>query len=218
MRVRGFMVIDRIAEMDKNIEITSAKANLAEQNVLALTLKIERMKNKRDRIGRRQNAEEAAIERLQGNIERRIRKRERRMEAGENWLQSLHKSAVLQALPSQRNLKIREMLERSRPTFPELGLPTSTYLPTLEENKKQEQEQEEVQRQLENEIEEREGRERELLAEWTEEDTSMSCLTTLLSQHFHPQWTNLVEQRNREIWRRNELAGWSERGDEVTQG
>ena len=54
MRVRGFMVMGRIAEMDKNIEITSAKANLAEQNVLVLTLKIERMKNRRDRIGRRQ--------------------------------------------------------------------------------------------------------------------------------------------------------------------
>ena len=56
MRVRGFMVMDRIAEMDKNIENTLAKADLAEHNVLVLTLTIENMKKRRDRIGRRQEA------------------------------------------------------------------------------------------------------------------------------------------------------------------
>ena len=100
---------------------------------------------------------------------------------------------------------MRAILERDRPTCP--GLPTSTHLPTYEENKEQEEEHEELLRQRKEELEEREGRESELLASWVEEDTNMKCLTQLLAQHFHPQWVSLVEQRNREVLRRNEIAG-----------
>ena len=212
MRVRGQMVVDRITEMNKAIEITSAKADLAAHNVLVLRLTIDNLETRRDRIGVEQEAEEAAIEDLKENLERMIREREARMLTGRNWLQRLWRSAVLQAFPSQRNgvqrnLQMRAILERDRPTFPELGLPTSAYLPTYEENKEQEEEQVEMQRQMKDELKEREGRESELLANWVEEDTNMKCLTQLLAQHFHPQWVSLVEQRNREVLRRNEIAG-----------
>ena len=212
MRVRGQMVVDRIAEMNKTIENTSAKVELAAHNVLVLRLTIDNQETLRDRIGVQQEEEEAAIRELKENIEEMIREREARMSTGTNWLKRLWRSAVLNAFPSQRNcvqgnLQMRAILERERPTFPELNLPTSAYLPTSEENREQEEEQERVQRQMNEELEDREDRESELLANWVEEDTKLKCLTQLLAQHFYPQWVGLVEQRNREVLRRNGIAG-----------
>jgi hypothetical protein len=51
-----------------------------------------------------------------------------RMSTGKNWLERLWRSAVLNAFPAQRNLQMRTILERDRPTFPELDLPTSLLL------------------------------------------------------------------------------------------
>ena len=51
MRVRGQMVVDRIAEMNKTIENTSAKVELAAHNVLVLRLTIDNQETLRDRIG-----------------------------------------------------------------------------------------------------------------------------------------------------------------------
>jgi hypothetical protein len=214
MRVRGQMVVERIAEINKTIENISAKVELAAHNVLVLRLTIDNQETRRDEIGEQQEEEEAAIRELKENIEEMIRERESRMSTGTNWLKRLWRSAVLNAFPAQRNcvqrnLQMRAILERERPTFPELDLPTSAYLPTSEENREQEQkeEQERVQRKMNEELEDREDRERELLASWVEEDTKLECLRQLLAQHFHPQWVGLVEQRNREILRTNEIAG-----------
>ena len=113
----------------------------------------------------------------------------------------------MNAFPVQKNLQLRAILEGDRPTFPEQNLPTSAFLPTAEEKTKQEKEREKMEKDMNEELEDRENNERELLAMWTEEDNKLECMGQLLDQYFQPQWAGLVEQRNLEILRRDELAG-----------
>ena len=139
MRVRGRMVVERIAKLNKTIENLAAKVELAAHNIVVLRLTINNQEARRDEIGEQQEEEEAAIRELKEKIEGFIREGEARMSrmsTGTNWLERLWRSAVLNAFPAQRNLQMRTILERDRPTFLELDLPTSAYLPTAEEKKR----------------------------------------------------------------------------------
>ena len=202
--------MERIAGINRNIDKLSAKVELAGHDVLVLRRKIDNQEILRDEIGKEQEEEEEAIEELKENLEEMIREkgeREARMLPGRNWLKKLWGSAVLNAFPSQRNcvqrnLQMRDILEGERPTFGELDLPIGS-----EESRKEEEEQERLQRQMEEDLENRQETESELLESWVEEDTKLRCLNDIFSQHFYPQWIGLVELRDREILRLNEITG-----------
>ena len=202
--------MERIAGINRNIDKLSAKVELAGHDVLVLRRKIDNQEILRDEIGQEQEEEEEAIEKLKENLEEMIREkgeREARMFPGRNWLKKLWGSAVLNAFPSQRNcvqrnLQMRDILEGERPTFGELDLPIGS-----EESRKEEEEQERLQRQMEEDLENRQETESELLESWVEEDTKLRCLNDIFSQHFYPQWIGLVELRDREILRLNEITG-----------
>ena len=202
--------MERIAGINRNIDKLSAKVELAGHDVLVLRRKIDNQEILRDEIGQEQEEEEEAIEKLKENLEEMIREkgeREARMLPGRNWLKKLWRSAVLNAFPSQRNcvqrnLQMRDILEGERPTFGELDLPIGS-----EESRKEEEEQERLQRQMEEDLENRQETESELLESWVEEDTKLRCLNDIFSQHFYPQWIGLVELRDREILRLNEITG-----------
>ena len=210
MRLRRHMLVERIAGINRNIDKLSAKVELAGHDVLVLRRKIDNQEILRDEIGQEQEEEEEAIEKLKENLEEMIREkgeREARMLPGRNWLKKLWRSAVLNAFPSQRNcvqrnLQMRDILEGERPTFGELDLPIGS-----EESRKEEEEQERLQRQMEEDLENRQETESELLKSWVEEDTKLRCLNDIFSQHFYPQWIGLVELRDREILRLNEITG-----------
>ena len=210
MRLRRHMLVERIAGINRNIDKLSAKVELAGHDVLVLRRKIDNQEILRDEIGQEQEEEEEAIEKLKENLEEMIREkgeREARMLPGRNWLKKLWGSAVLNAFPSQRNcvqrnLQMRAILEGERPTFGELDLPIGS-----EESRKEEEEQERLQRQMEEDLENRQETESELLKSWVEEDTKLRCLNDIFSQHFYPQWIGLVELRDREILRLNEITG-----------
>ena len=210
MRLRRHMLVERIAGINRNIDKLSAKVELAGHDVLVLRRKIDNQEILRDEIGQEQEEEEEAIEKLKENLEEMIREkgeREARMLPGRNWLKKLWGSAVLNAFPSQRNcvqrnLQMRDILEGERPTFGELDLPIGS-----EESRKEEEEQERLQRQMEEDLENRQETESELLESWVEEDTKSRCLNDIFSQHFYPQWIGLVELRDREILRLNEITG-----------
>ena len=210
MRLRRHMLVERIAGINRNIDKLSAKVELAGHDVLVLRRKIDNQEILRDEIGQEQEEEEEAIEKLKENLEEMIREkgeREARMLPGRNWLKKLWGSAVLNAFPSQRNcvqrnLQMRDILERERPTFGELDLPIGS-----EESRREEEEQERLQRQMEEDLENRQETESELLESWVEEDTKLRCLNDIFSQHFYPQWIGLVELRDREILRLHEITG-----------
>ena len=210
MRLRRHMLVERIAGINRNIDKLSAKVELAGHDVLVLRRKIDNQEILRDEIGQEQEEEEEAIEKLKENLEEMIREkgeRESRMLPGRNWLKKLWGSAVLNAFPSQRNcvqrnLQMRDILEGERPTFGELDLPIGS-----EESRKEEEEQERLQRQMEEDLENRQETESELLESWVEEDTKLRCLNDIFSQHFYPQWIGLVELRDREILRLNDITG-----------
>ena len=97
---------------------------------------------------------------------------------------------------------MKDILEGERPMFGELDLPIGS-----EESRRQEEEQERLQKQMEEDLENRQETESELLESWVEEDAKLRCLNDIFSQHFYPQWIGLVELRDREILRLNEITG-----------